>query len=285
METGVKQLSYTYEFDKADVEGIRKCNEEHGFAIVKQLLSPDMVDKLKAEVLQVLEDETATRPGITKFATSFIEQSLTLASLLTYEPYMNIVRHLYGHVPLTLNRSAAIYKRPGAPVGAWHTDWAPRVHPYSADGLLNTTGAASNWFYLNGTHPDRGGLAIIPDSHTEDWPGPAGFELTEKRKSFYRKGEQPSDCIDMDFAEAFPLYSDPGDMIIFAERTYHGVYAHNGTEPRLSCGLSFRPKGQSFEHIWELPETARQFIAGCPPEVKPLVEEYVGMDKSWKSSR
>ncbi|RAV22591.1 hypothetical protein DQG23_06580 [Paenibacillus contaminans] len=280
-----KKLPYVYEFDKDDTEGIYKCNELHGFAVVKGLLPQDIVDKLKAEVRRTLEDESDSTPGTTRFATSFIEQSPTLADLLTYEPYMKIARRLYGNEPISLNRSAAIYKKPGAPVGAWHTDWQPRVHPYGVDGVLNTTGANSNWFYLNGTHPDRAGISIIPDSHTEEWEGPKGFEFTSRRKSFYRKGTEPEACVEMDFDEAFSLFTDPGDMIVFAERTYHGVHAHNGTETRLSCALSFRTKGQQFDEVWPLPESARTFIANCPVGVKPLVEEYLGMGKSWSSTK
>lgn len=285
MSTMPKKLPYVYEFEKDDVEGIYNCNEQHGFAVVKGLLSPEMVDKLKAEVRLALEDETDKTPGTTSFANSFIEQSQALSGLLTYEPYMKIVRCLYGYQPITLNRSAAIYKKPGAPVGAWHTDWQPRTHPYGVDGVLNTTGASSNWFYLNGTHPDRAGIAIIPDSHTKEWEGPEEFEFTSNRKSFYRKGTEPKDCVEMDFKEVFNLYSDPGDMIVFAERTYHGVHAHNGTETRLSCALSFRTKGQQFDEVWPLPESARTFIANCPEEVKPLVEEYIGMGRSWSSTK
>ncbi|MBP1993658.1 phytanoyl-CoA dioxygenase family protein [Paenibacillus eucommiae] len=284
MTNSTPKLPYTYEFDKEELEAIRACNEQHGFAVVKDLLPQNLVEKLKTEVLQTLEQACDSRPGTTHFSTNFVELSPTLFSLLTYEPYMKIVRHLYGNAPISLNRSAAIYKKPGAAVGAWHTDWEPKIHPYRCNAVLNTTGASSNWFYLNGTHPERAGIAIIPDSHTEEWVAPEGFDFTANRKSFYRLGTEPKDCLEMDFEGVFSLYTEPGDLIIFAERTYHGVHAHNGNEARLSCALSFRTKGQDFSECWPLPESAQHFISSCSPEVKSLVEEYLGIDTGWVST-
>jgi len=86
----------------------------------------------------------------------------------------------------------------------------------------------------------------------------------------------------MDFPEAFPLITDPGDLIIFAERTYHGVFPHNGTEVRLSCGLNFRPKSYQHTESWTLPDSAKKFITDCPTEVCHLVDQYLGIDWNWR---
>jgi ectoine hydroxylase-related dioxygenase (phytanoyl-CoA dioxygenase family) len=141
------------------------------------------------------------------------------------------------------------------------------------------------WFYLNGIDSVRGGLAIIPDSHTEDWPAPEGFAFTANRKSFSRIGGELRSHTRMDDVPgAMPVLTDPGDMIIFAERTYHGVYPHRGTETRLSCGMSFCEKSYVPEQVWELPESAKQFIAFCPPETKKYVDGYVGINREWRST-
>ena len=48
------------------------------------------------------------------------------------------------------------------------------IHQSEFDGQssVNNTEFSSVWFYLNGTHPSRAGLAIIPDSHAPDWSPP-----------------------------------------------------------------------------------------------------------------
>lgn len=287
----MSKLPYVYEFSPDDLQGIKSCHDQHGFAIVKGILTQELVEQLKSEVRRVLEPRFTDESIRSATAGAFIEDSPVFAGMMLYEPVMKIVRHLNDHEPITLNRSAAIYKKPGAQAGAqhsgamvWHTDWGPLNHPYRANHVLNNTGASSFWFYLTGSRPIDAGLAIIPDSHTEDWPGPPGFEFTEHRGSFYPKGTEPQPYTGMDVPGVLHIVSDPGDLVIFAERTYHGVNPHQGTESRLSCAYSFRRTSYVVEQHWEVPESAKRFIASCPPELQPLVEGYLGLDKSWISS-
>ncbi|GAA3413427.1 hypothetical protein GCM10020370_69630 [Paenibacillus hodogayensis] len=277
-------LPYRFEFDKNEVQNIVECNRQHGFAVVKGMLPEGMVEMLKAEVRRVLEPIVQASGVITHTHTHFIELSPVYASMLTYEPYMRIARALNDDEPITLNRSAAIYKQAGCGPMAWHTDWGPLEHPYDTNAVLNNSGASSMWFYLNGIDDVRGGLAIIPDSHTEDWEAPEGFAFTDWNKSFYKKNAAPAPHVRMDDVPgAMPVVAEPGDMIVFAERTYHGVYPHRGTETRLSCGMSFRKQSYKPGTVWPLPESAKQFIDFCPPEIKPLVDGYIGMGGDWRS--
>lgn len=278
-------LPYRFEFDKNEVRNIVECNEQHGFAIVKGMLPLGMVEMLKAEVRRVLEPVVQSSSVITYTHNHFIEHSPVYASLMTYEPYMRIARALNGDEPITLNRSAAIYKQAGCGPMAWHTDWGPLEHPYDTNSVLNSSGASSMWFYLNGIDDVRGGLAIIPDSHPEDWEAPEGFAFTGRKKSFYRKGAAPTPHARMDDVPgAMPVVAEPGDMILFAERTYHGVYPHRGTQTRLSCGMSFRKQSYKPAQVWPLSESAKRFIDLCPPEIKPFVEGYAGMGGDWTSA-
>ncbi|GGD72206.1 phytanoyl-CoA dioxygenase family protein [Paenibacillus nasutitermitis] len=283
--TAAHGLPYRFEFDQEELAEIRACNEQHGFAIVKNMLPPGMVEMLKAEVRRVLEDNARSSPDDTQVSVNFMEVSPVFATLLTYEPLMCIARELHGHEPITLNRSAAIYKKPGARPMSWHTDWVPLAHPYGADAVLNNSGASSMWFYLNGIDAKRGGLAIIPDSHKEDWEAPEGFEFTARKGSFRRIGsELPAHDRMDDVPGAMPVIAEPGDLIIFAERTYHGVYKHCGSVTRLSCAMSFRNTNYQPGQVWPLPESAGRFISSCSDEVKPLVEKYLGIDRMWISS-
>ena len=126
------------------------------------------------------------------------------------------------------------------------------------------------WFYLNGTHPSRAGLAVIADSHRADWQPPDGFEFTADQRSFHRTGEEPKPYDRMDMPGTVPLFTEPGDLIIFAARTYHGAFPHGGDEPRLSCGFIFRPTQEKLSIPWELPESAHRFMEGLSPTVAAL---------------
>lgn len=278
-------LHYRYEFAQDEVADIVRCNSEHGFAVVKRLLPAGMVEMLKAEVRRVLEPIVNSKGVVSYTHDHFIEHSPAYASLMTYEPYMRIARALCDDEPMTVNRSAAIYKKAGCGPMAWHTDWGPVEQLMNTNNVLNNSGASSMWFYLNGIDDVRGGLAIIPDSHTEDWSPPDGFEFTAHNKSFCKKGGEPKPHLQMDDVPgAMPVFAEPGDMIVFAERTYHGVYPHRGTETRLSCGMSFRKQSYKPEQVWPLSESAERFIQACPPECKPFVEGYWGMGGDWKGT-
>ena len=63
-----------------------------------------------------------------------------------------------------------------------------------------------------------------------------------------------------------PLFTEPGDLIIFAARTYHGAFPHGGDEPRLSCGFIFRPTREKLSIPWELPESAHRFMEELSPQ-------------------
>jgi len=271
-------LPYKHRFSPNDFEGIRRCYFDHGFAIVQKVIPEMMVEELKRSVLETVIPDGKIAPGATVFCTDFIERSPTCAKLLTYRPYIDLARCLYGD-DISLNRTAGLVKNIGAPAAAWHTDWCPPGSKHGGkNAALNRGAFVSAWFYLNGTHPTRGGLALIPDSHTVDWAGPEGFEFAEGKISFHRKGTEPAHYSGMDVPGSLPLISDPGDAVLFADRTYHGVYPHNGDELRLTCGMAFRPGRAPLPDGWTLSESAKRFIASCPPEVHPLVEFYPGLN-------
>lgn len=278
-------LTYQYEFTVDQLAEIKACNEQHGFAIVKNVLPSGMVEMLKAEVRRVAGEAAESFGVPTYTCTNFVELSPVFATLMTYEPFMRIASELNNHEPLVLNRSAAIYKKPGSGPMGWHTDWGALEHPYTSNEVLNNSGASSLWFYLNGIDAERGGLAIIPDSHTEDWQAPEGFEFTKGRKSFYKQGTEPHSHTGMDDVPgAMPVIANPGDLIIFAERTYHGVYPHRGTVTRLSCGLNFRSPQYRIEQVWDLPPSAQKFLEQSPEEIQPYLQGYLGIDHTWKST-
>lgn len=164
------KLSYRYEFKPHEIDEIIRCNEDHGFAVVKGMISPDWVVDLKRDIQEKLDPRNEVPMGGTKVHVSFVEDSPALQRLLDYRPYMHLFESILGTTDLTLNRSAAILKRPGCEFGAWHTDWAPfNRQATTPDPFLNHGDwPAGFWFYLNGTHPARGGLALIEDSHRPD---------------------------------------------------------------------------------------------------------------------
>jgi len=280
-ETSQPQLPYRFEFMPHEFEAIKACNDEHGFAIVKGVLNEEQVSVLKAEVLRIVDPQGKLQPGESVVDGDYIEEARELWKLLEYQPFIRLYAYLLGTDHMTIHRSAAIIRMPGNEPMYWHTDFSfGSGPPQTANDVLNR-GEWPNgaWFYLNGTHPSRAGLAIIPDSHHPDWPGPEGFTLI--RNTFYPEGSEPDAYTGFEVPGMMPVLSDPGDLLLFAARTYHAVFPHNGDEPRLSCGMVLRPADISFSTPWTLPESAHHFIESAPEGIKQYVKGYTGIQKSW----
>ena len=128
---------------------------------------------------------------------------------------------------LTINRTAAILRNPGSSPLNWHTDFcgfSDGPPTFSGDILNRGPWPSGLWFYITGSHPKHGGLAVIEDSHVEDWEGPEGFQLTPDQRSFHRIGTEPSSHVGFDVPGLVPLFTEPGDEIVFASRTYHSAF-------------------------------------------------------------
>ena len=278
-------LSYRYEFKLDELDAARACVDAHGFAVVKQVLTGELVEELQESVRQVLDPGGALGPGESYTHTSFVEQSPALWKLLDYAPFMRVQRLFCQAEELTIHRSAAILRNPGSSPLAWHSDWHGFTQgpPQNAGDVLNRgLWPSGRWFYLTGSYPEHGGLAVIEDSHVEDWAGPEGFALTADRRSFYRRGSAPEGYVGFDVPGMTPLFTEPGDQIIFAARTYHAAFPNRIDQARLSCGLGLRPRSYRIDAPWPLSESARAFVTALPPRHQPLVEDYVGIDTDWR---
>ena len=280
-------LPYRCEFAPDETDALTRCVEEHGFAVVKDLISSAHVEELKDSVRCVVNPDDDMGPGQSRTFHAFIEHSPPLARLLENQRYLDISRRLLGDEAITLHRTAAIIRNPGSSGMAWHTDWsfpaAAGTPPRSASDVLNNgEGPSGLWFYLTGSNAQNGGIAIIPDSHTPDWPGPRGYEFTDGRHSFHRQSEAAVSHHGADVPGAISVETQGSDLIVFAARTYHAALSHQGDEPRLSCAVGFRAGQNPWPTPWLLPASARRFIESVPPTIFPIVEHYTGIVPEWK---
>ena len=173
---------------------------------------------------------------------AFAEASEPVWKLVDHAPYWEFICAVHGTRELCLHRSAAILRTPGEGMGAWHTDFKGdlETEPQNANQVLNRFPLPSGlWFYLNGSDAERSGIAVIERSHRPDWQ-PEGFEFVNDRNNIRRLGTDDP-CQDMDVPGCVAVTAAPGDLICFADRTFHANMAT--AERRYSCGIGFRPKG------------------------------------------
>ena len=285
LEIQKPELGYTYEFEVDQLSQMSECVEAHGFAIVKDVLPPELVDSLKQAVFDGTDPNRELEHGQSSTRHAWVESGPGAWQLLGYEPFMKIHRHLIGTDEMTVHRSAAIIRMPGSQPVAWHTDWcgfstdAPKN---SGDVLNRGLWPSGKWFYLTGSRPEHGGLCVIEDSHVEGWEGPEGFSLTTDKRSFYKEGEEEKAYVGFDIPGLVPLFTNPGDMIVFAHRTYHGAFPNQIDKIRLSCAIGFRSRAHHIDIPWEIPDDGRQFLADLPPHFQQYTHGYTSIDVGWR---
>ena len=277
-------LGYCYEFATDELQAMDECLEAHGFAIIKDVLTPEIVDRLKEAVFAATDPEGALQAGESRTRHAWVESGPGAWELLEYEPFMDIHRHLIGTDELTVHRSAAIVRMSGSQPVNWHTDWcgyAPEIKN-SGDVLNRGLWPSGKWFYLTGSRPIHGGLCVIEDSHIEDWPGPEGFELTADRRSFYPAGEEERYYSGFAIPGLVPLFTNGGDMIVFAHRTYHGAFPNRLRETRLSCAIGFRDRNYRIDIPWKIPAAGRWFLENLPAHLQRYTDGYTSIDLEWR---
>ena len=225
------------------LEAALACLDEHGFCVIQQLIGPDMVTALRDSIDRHLDPEGDLAPASNRYHMAFAEDSEPVWDLVDHPDYMQFIRTVHGTDDLCLHRSAAILRTPGEGMGRWHQDHRGHIEqPQRANDVLNRFPIPSGaWFYLNGSHPDRSGIAVIEKSHHLEWDGPDGFVMGPDRAGLFPKGGTPDTPYDpMAVPGCVPVIADPGDLICFAALTWHANMATR--ERRYSCGIGFRPK-------------------------------------------
>ncbi len=275
---------YNVYFEKDDIDSALVCLNTYGYCVIRKMINQDLVNELKDSIDESLDSERNLPPGSNRYHMAFAEVSKPLWKLADHAPYMNYVHKVHKTQDICLHRSAAILRTKGEPMGMWHTDHRGIVEkPLVPNDVLNRfTMPSGNWFYLNGSHPERSGIAVIEKSHLPGWQGPEGFELTPSQTSFRRQGDSsPAGYQKMDVPGCIPVISDPGDLICFAALTYHANMATN--ERRYSCGISFRPKTVQIKAPWELPESAKKMSHELSDHFKTYIDGYTSYDENWKA--
>ena len=278
------QPHYNIYFERDNIPDALTCMNAYGYCVIRSMIDLGMVEALKDSIDETLDPKRDMPGNSNRNHLAFAEVSKPLWKLVEHAPYLNFLHQVLRSKDFCLHRSAAILRTAGEPFGTWHTDSRAHVKtPKVASDLLNCHGLPSgSWLYLNGSHPDSSGIAVIENSHTPDWEGPEGFELTPDRGSFHPIGEA-DDAVykSIDVPGCIAVIADPGDLICFADRTYHTNMATH--ERRYSCGIGFRPKSIKID-AWPLPSSSQEMISQLPEHLKGYTEGYTGYDGKWRAN-
>jgi len=277
---------YNYHFSSDDLNAALSCLDEYGFCVIRQLIDEDLVCSLKKSVDLHLDPDRDLSPASNRYHMAFAEDSEVIWNLIDNPEYMRFIQAVHGTEDLCLHRSAAILRTAGEGMGRWHMDHRGHIDiPQRANDVLNRFPMPSGaWFYLNGSHPDRSGIAVIEKSHDPDWKGPKGYAIAPEKGGICPEGETMDRFFDgLSVPGCVPVLADPGDLICFADLTWHVNMATH--ERRYSCGMGFRPKEWPVNAPWALPDSAAALMAKLPDRFKRYMEGYVGFDGSWEAKQ
>lgn len=278
-------FGYRYEFSIEELDAMLDCVDEHGFAIVKDVLADGVVERMQQAVWDGVDPERTLKKGESRTRHAWVESGPGPLELLENEAFMKVHHHLIGTDDLTIHRSAAIIRMPGSDPVSWHTDWCgfSDVPPKNSGDVLNRgMWPSGKWFYITGSRPVHGGLCVIADSHVEDWEGPDGFRMTADRRSFFPEGAEEQAYDGFDIPGMVPLFTNPGDMIVFAHRTYHGAFSNQLGEIRLSCAIGFRDRNHKIDVPWEIPDQGKRFLSELPDRLHRYIDGYTSINMGWK---
>ena len=275
--------SCLHEFTAGDHQALKACIRDRGFAVVKQVISPETVEKLKRELLTLALAKKKIKTGQSIHIWDYIEKAPELWELYRQPTYLSLYRSLLECEDLTINRSMGLIRAPAAPSLPWHSDFSfNRGKPENRDDVLQRGDWVNGtWLYLTGSNPHHGGLAVLEGSHLPDWKAPAGFSFSRDRRCICADKTPDTPYDGMDVPGMVALYAEPGDMIVYAARTYHTNFPNLSKRPRLSVISICRPTHAPFRAPWPLSQQARDFIEHAPPFLKPFVRHYRGISPTY----
>ena len=281
-DEALTDLGYRYVFASNEPEAVMACVREHGFAIVKNLISEQVRAQMEEAVTRRTDPEGKMPRGESKTDMRILEHSPAMLTLFDNPEYMALTHAMYGgRRDLTVRRSASILRKPAAWGMAWHSDWdfaaaagLPGTFEIEGDPLREDD--VSLWFYLTGCYPRHGGIAIIPDSHVKGWQPPAGYKLNAMGKSFEPVESNTDERYKrFDMPGMIPVIAGGRDAILFHIRTYHGVFAKQEERNRISnSAYGFRLGRHALNVPWELPEDAKRLKATVRADIRPYFEHY-----------
>ncbi len=197
-----------------------------GFVIFKQLFTPAETAEITRNFDDVMAEQRNGEPfpgDRRQMILSLVEQRDELARLLEDDRIYGIAEDVVGPNFVWIAGDGNLY------VG--DTQWHPDAGKYPIIKVA---------FYLDPVREDSGCLRVIPGSHKEPLHSDLKV-MTRHRETppVYPFGAKPEDI------PAFPLESDPGDVVMFNQNLWHSSFG--GSTHRRMFTLNFAKRPESAE--------------------------------------
>ena len=214
--------------------------ETFGFVLLKQLFSADEVAEIRQAADEMWEVELGRKPtdGDALGISNFIERHPRLTELLVlddriYEP----MRQLLGDDMIWSGSEGNRGFEQGNTSHHWHAD-RPGVREL---GYLRI----KVMLYLDPMRKEQGAFRVIPGSHKpplHELLDPFQQAHVESGPTFFGLAGSDVPC--------YAVETDPGDVVLFTQNLFHGVYGKTGARRYIALKFAARPTED--EHLASL---------------------------------
>jgi len=215
--------------------------QEHGYDGPIRVFSEAEAASLRAKFFEELGQSEAS-PGPTKVRLSAWHQRLRwVYDMVTHDKILDMIEEVIGP-NIVMWAVHFWYKEPkNGKYLPWHQDEAY----WPMEPKKNVT----CWIALGPTFEANGCLRVIPGTHREEWEHAAMNDAA----SAFGKGMKSDD---VDESRAVSLEMNPGEVVIFNEKTVHGSNPNVSDIARVALSVRF-----------------------TSPEVKFLTEQWTDVDR------
>ena len=229
--------------------------------MLRQLFAPDEVKELRQAIIEVMNQtagEDAATSGSGYGMGAFLERHPVLTDWLVDDRIYETMEALLGPDFFLMHTHGAVFR--GDP--PWHADlppdnpepWKPITHGKIA-------------MYFDSLGKDTGCLRVIPGSHRRpyvDHLRALSHAADEPQTMLFGVADEDVPCV--------ALESEPGDVIVFTERVFHGAYGSKIGRLQITAEYNSNPTTE--EQIAELCEGHDKWKWAYHPS-----ESYINSDK------
>lgn len=220
----------------ATPEEVEACLRENGYAIVDNLVTPELMDRIDAELHPYMETapfgEDSILGKLTRRTGGLIARSPSARELIMNETVLGTAQRLLSHastIRMHMTQIVALY--PGSPAQKLHQDelvWDMFPFPMDYDVQCNTLWAMTDYT------EEMGATRIIPGSHK------AGKNL------------------DFDIKDSIPAVMPKGSVLLYTGKVYHGSGHNRSDQVRRAVNLTYA--------VGWVRQEENQYLS-CPPEI------------------
>ncbi len=243
-----------------------------GYCVVEQILSPEMLERVRVASDDLIAAQTAEHFDRYKSTGSMIRvyDDPFFAELVAYQPALDILDSL--GFPDSRWTSGFVISKPGhSPPLFWHKDWWAWNDPVSYTDLPLQLFLM---YYLVDTSIENGRLRVIEGSHRKRHPIHDAVHTTHSEE--LGRATDPSHPAYQPMPEDKAVPVRAGDLVIGDARLLHGSFPNRTDERRTVITLWYHPNFEiSPPPIQSSVSREQTHVSSWPPHARKLVQKLV----------